>query len=248
MKSSNAVTESANFAELLCGVGLPAAGSMEERARLEDPALLKSMLEQMILVRRFEEKAAELYTLGKIGGFCHLYIGQEAVAVGALSTTQPDDYIFTSYREHGHALVRGMDPGEVMAELCGKQSGVSKGKGGSMHLFDKRRGFLGGHAIVGGQIPLAAGAAFASKYLKQPRVTLCFFGKRPSTLVRSTSRLILPHCGSFPSSLSVRTIASAWGRPLSGLRRSMSFPRKRVPTTWRAPGWTAWMFLPCATP
>ncbi len=118
MKSSNAAIESANFTELLCGVGRPAAGTMEERARLEDPALLKTMLEQMVLVRRFEEKAAELYTLGKIGGFCHLYIGQEAVAVGALSATQPDDYIFTSYREHGHALVRGMDPGEVMAELC----------------------------------------------------------------------------------------------------------------------------------
>jgi pyruvate dehydrogenase E1 component alpha subunit len=131
----------------------------------------------MLLVRRFEEKAAELYTLGKIGGFCHLYIGQEAVAVGALSTTQPEDYVFTSYREHGHALVRGMDPGAVMAELCGKQTGVSKGKGGSMHLFDKQRNFMGGHAIVGGQIPLAVGTAFAAKYLKQPRVTLCFFGE-----------------------------------------------------------------------
>src|SRR5208283_539409 len=132
MKSSNTATESANFTELLCGTGRPAVGTMEERAREEDPALLKTMLEQMVLIRRFEEKAAELYTLGKIGGFCHLYIGQEAVAVGAISTLEPDDYILTSYREHGHALVRGMDPGEVMAELCGKQSGVSKGKGGSM--------------------------------------------------------------------------------------------------------------------
>jgi len=172
---------------------------MEERARNEDPAVLKMMLDQMLLIRRFEEKAAELYTLGKIGGFCHLYIGQEAIAVGALSATEPHDYIFTSYREHGHALVRGLDPGEIMAELCGKQSGVSKGKGGSMHLFDKRRSFLGGHGIVGGQIPLAAGAAFASKYLKEPRVTLCFFGEAAVNI------------GSFHESLN---LAALWKLPV----------------------------------
>lgn len=148
-----------------------------DRLRQEDPALLRELLGKMLLIRRFEEKAAELYTLGKIGGFCHLYIGQEAVGVGAISALEPDDYILASYREHGHALARGLDPGEIMAELCGKQSGVSKGKGGSMHLFDKQHNFLGGHAIVGGQIPLAAGVAFASKYLGHSRVTLCFFGE-----------------------------------------------------------------------
>ena len=199
MKSSSAATNTANIAEIICGVGQPAVGTMEERARGEDPAVLKMMLEQMLLVRRFEEKSAELYTLGKIGGFCHLYIGQEAVAVGALSATHPDDYIFTSYREHGHALVRGMDPGEIMAELCGKQSGCSKGKGGSMHLFDKRRSFLGGHGIVGGQIPLAAGTAFASKYLKQSRVTLCFFGEAAVNI------------GSFHESLN---LAALWKLPV----------------------------------
>jgi pyruvate dehydrogenase E1 component alpha subunit len=199
MKSTDTTANTANLADLICGTGSPAVGTMEERARQEDPALLKTMLGQMLLVRRFEEKAAELYTLGKIGGFCHLYIGQEAVAVGALSTIQPEDYIFTSYREHGHALVRGLDPGEVMAELCGKQSGVSKGKGGSMHLFDKRHGFLGGHAIVGGQIPLAAGAAFASKYFQQPRVTLCFFGEAAVNI------------GSFHESLN---LAALWKLPV----------------------------------
>jgi pyruvate dehydrogenase E1 component alpha subunit len=199
MKSSDATVNTANLADLMCGTGSQAIGTMEERARHEDPALLKTMLGQMVLIRRFEEKSAELYTLGKIGGFCHLYIGQEAVAVGALSTIQPDDYIFTSYREHGHALVRGLDPGEVMAELCGKQSGVSKGKGGSMHLFDKRRGFLGGHGIVGGQIPLAAGTAFASKYLQQPRVTLCFFGEAAVNI------------GSFHESLN---LAALWKLPV----------------------------------
>jgi pyruvate dehydrogenase E1 component subunit alpha len=149
----------------------------QERARQKDPQLLKDLLEKMLLVRRFEEKAAEMYTLGKIGGFCHLYIGQEAVAVGAVSALEPQDAVLCSYREHGHALARGMDPGPIMAELFGKRTGCSKGKGGSMHIFDPRVGFLGGHGIVGGQIPLAAGVAFAAKYLNQSRVTLCFFGE-----------------------------------------------------------------------
>jgi pyruvate dehydrogenase E1 component alpha subunit len=199
MKSSDAATNAANLTELMGGPIQSSPQSIEERARREDPAVLRTLLEQMLLIRRFEEKAAELYTLGKVGGFCHLYIGQEAVAVGALSTIGPDDYIFTSYREHGHALVRGMDPGEVMAELCGKQGGVSKGKGGSMHLFDKRLGFLGGHAIVGGQIPLATGTAFAAKYLKQPRVTLCFFGEAAVNI------------GSFHESLN---LAALWKLPV----------------------------------
>ena len=199
MQPSDVGLNTANLTELFCGPDHPPAQTLEERARREDPALLKTLLEQMLLIRRFEEKAAELYTLGKIGGFCHLYIGQEAVAVGAISTLEPDDYILASYREHGHALVRGMDPGEVMAELCGKQSGVSKGKGGSMHLFDKRRHFLGGHAIVGGQIPLAVGAAFASKYLKQPRVTFCFFGEAAVNI------------GSFHESLN---LAALWKLPV----------------------------------
>jgi len=121
------------------------------------------------------------------------------VAVGALSATQSSDYVFTSYREHGHALVRGMDPGAVMAELCGKATGVSKGKGGSMHLFDKERSFMGGHGIVGGQLPLATGTAFASKYLAQPRVTLCFFGEAAVNI------------GSFHESLN---LAALWKLPV----------------------------------
>jgi pyruvate dehydrogenase E1 component subunit alpha len=149
----------------------------QERARQKDPQLLKDLLEKMLLVRRFEEKSAEMYTLGKIGGFCHLYIGQEAVAVGAIAALEPEDAVLCSYREHGHALARGMDPGPIMAELFGKRTGCSKGKGGSMHIFDPAVGFLGGHGIVGGQIPLAAGVAFAAKYLNQSRVTLCFFGE-----------------------------------------------------------------------
>jgi pyruvate dehydrogenase E1 component alpha subunit len=151
----------------------------EQKGRIEnlDRETLLKLLNQMILIRRFEEKCAESYSLGKIGGFCHLYIGQEAVAVGALSALRPDDYVLTSYRDHGHAIVKGTSPDEVMAELYGKASGCSSGKGGSMHLFDADTNFLGGHAIVGGQIPLATGVAFASKYKGTDQVTLCFFGE-----------------------------------------------------------------------
>jgi pyruvate dehydrogenase E1 component alpha subunit len=143
----------------------------------EDRDTLMKILHQMILIRRFEEKCAESYSLGKIGGFCHLYIGQEAVGVGAISALRPDDYVLTSYREHGQAIAKGMSPDAVMAELYGKAGGCSRGKGGSMHLFDVDLGFLGGHAIVGGQIPLATGVAFASKYKETDQVTLCFFGE-----------------------------------------------------------------------
>jgi pyruvate dehydrogenase E1 component subunit alpha len=138
---------------------------------------LIDLYRQMLLIRRFEEKSAEAYVAGKIGGFCHLYIGQEAVAVGAISAIRKDDYVFASYREHGHALAKGMSARSIMAELFGKATGCSKGKGGSMHMFDKDLGFLGGHAIVGGQIPLATGAAFASMYKGTDQVTLCFFGE-----------------------------------------------------------------------
>jgi pyruvate dehydrogenase E1 component alpha subunit len=134
------------------------------------------MLSQMVLIRRFEEKAAEMYALGKIGGFLHLYIGQEAVAVGATVTLRPDDYVISSYREHGHCLAKGSDPRRVMAELFGRRDGLSKGKGGSMHLFDRSVNFPGGHAIVGAHLPLGAGVAFAIRYRGGDQVVLCYFG------------------------------------------------------------------------
>src|SRR3990170_196206 len=144
-------------------------------ARL-DTALARGVLTQMQLIRRFEEKGAEMYSMGKIGGFLHLYIGQEAVAVGAMSTLRPDDYAVSSYREHGHCLAKGSDPKRVMAELFGRRDGLSHGKGGSMHLFDKSVNFLGGHGIVGAPLPLAAGAGFGIKYQDGDQVVLCFFG------------------------------------------------------------------------
>ena len=130
----------------------------------------------MLLIRRFEERCAEMYALGKIGGFCHLYIGEEAVAVGAIDALRDDDYVFSAYRDHGHCLARGSDPKAVMAELFGRSTGLCKGKGGSMHLIDVARRFMGGYAIVGAHLPLAAGAAFGVKYRGGDQIVLCFFG------------------------------------------------------------------------
>jgi pyruvate dehydrogenase E1 component alpha subunit len=141
-----------------------------------DVELARRLYSQMFLIRRFEERAAEGYALGKIGGFLHLYIGEEAVAVGATSTLRPDDYAISAYRDHGHCLAKGTDPRRAMAELFGRRDGLSKGKGGSMHLFDREHNFLGGHAIVGAHLPLAAGAAFAIKYQGGDQVVLCYFG------------------------------------------------------------------------
>ena len=130
----------------------------------------------MKLIRRFEERSAEHYGRGNIGGFLHLYIGEEAVAVGVISPLRDDDKIVTHYRDHGHALARGMDTAACMAELFGKATGVSRGKGGSMHFFDVSRGFMGGHAIVGGQLPLAVGLAFANRYRGEDSLVVCFLG------------------------------------------------------------------------
>ena len=135
-----------------------------------------ALLRQMMLIRRFEEKAKQAFTQAKIKGFCHLYNGQEAVAVGTISVLNDDDAVITAYRDHGHALTRGTEPNACMAELFGKITGCSRGKGGSMHFFDAKRHFFGGHGIVGGQVPLGTGLAFAQKYLGTNRVTLAYMG------------------------------------------------------------------------
>lgn len=137
---------------------------------------LLEMHYMMALLRRFEEKSAEEYTRGKIGGFMHLYIGQEAVGVGAITALRSDDKVLSSYREHGHAIVKGMDPRVVMAELFGKSTGCSKGKGGSMHMWSNELGMLGGNAIVAAQMPIAAGVAFAMQYQGLDTIVACFFG------------------------------------------------------------------------
>jgi pyruvate dehydrogenase E1 component alpha subunit len=135
------------------------------------------LLRQMMRIRRFEEKCAELYSSGKIRGFLHLYVGEEAVAAGAMAILQPDDAIVSTYREHGHALARGVPARTIMAEMYGKQEGCSRGRGGSMHLFDAAARFYGGNAIVGGGLPIAIGLALADKMQGQQRVTACFFGE-----------------------------------------------------------------------
>jgi pyruvate dehydrogenase E1 component alpha subunit len=135
-----------------------------------------SLLQEMIRIRRFEEKSAELYSAGKIRGFLHLYIGQEAIAAGTMPLFRPEDNIVATYREHGHALARGIPAQSIMAEMYGKQEGCSRGRGGSMHLYDAEKRFFGGNAIVAGGIPLAVGLALASKMQNQNRVTVCYFG------------------------------------------------------------------------
>jgi pyruvate dehydrogenase E1 component alpha subunit len=136
----------------------------------------KKWYREMLLMRKFEEKCGQLYIQQKFGGFCHLYIGQEAVLSGMMAAIRPSDRVMTAYRDHGHPLVMGTDPKLVMAELYGKSTGLSKGKGGSMHMFDKERNLFGGHGIVGAQIPMAAGLAFADKYRGDDNVSVCFFG------------------------------------------------------------------------
>lgn len=151
--------------------------SQLESIKKTDKKLLRSMLYEMVLGRRFEEKCAEVYRMGKIGGFCHLYIGQEAIAVGSMMALEPSDMVLTSYRDHVQAMVKGLSPESVMAELFGKEGGCVKGKGGSMHMFSSEHEFYGGHGIVGGQIGVGTGMAYAAKYKNSGQVTLCFFGE-----------------------------------------------------------------------
>jgi pyruvate dehydrogenase E1 component alpha subunit len=144
-----------------------------------DPAVLerlKKFYRDMLLIRRFEEKAGQLYGMGLIGGFCHLYIGQEAVVVGMQATLAPEDQVITTYRDHGHMLACGMDPAGVMAELTGRATGYSKGKGGSMHMFSREKNFFGGHGIVGANVPIGTGLAFANRYRSNGAVCLTYFG------------------------------------------------------------------------
>jgi pyruvate dehydrogenase E1 component subunit alpha len=142
----------------------------------EDPKTLKHFYHQMLLIRRFEERSSEMYTKARIGGYCHLNLGEEATIVGLMAALTGDDYIYTNYREHGYVIARGIPPGPVMAELFGRETGTSGGRGGSMHLFDARTHFMGGYGIVGGQVPLATGAAYALKYQGKPGVVICQVG------------------------------------------------------------------------
>ena len=170
---------------------------------LDDPAVLREYYRQMALIRAFELRAAEMYTRARIGGYCHLNLGEEATAVGLMAALKAEDYLFTTYREHGYALARGADPGRVMAELFGRADGLSRGRGGSMHLFDPQIRLLGGYGIVGGQIPLATGAAFALAYRGGPApdrpAVMCLLGDATTNI------------GAFHESLN---LAALWHLPI----------------------------------
>ena len=146
---------------------------MSKNYKIED---LLQFYHDMLFIRRFEEKAGQLYGMGLIAGFCHLYIGQEAIAVGMKALMNKDDKVITTYRDHGHMIALGSDPSKIMAELLGRKDGCSKGKGGSMHLFDLEKHFYGGHGIVGASVPIGTGIAFADKYKENDNITLCYFG------------------------------------------------------------------------
>jgi pyruvate dehydrogenase E1 component alpha subunit len=174
-------------------------GVRDLRKRPEPPEELVRFYREMLLIRRFEEKTGEMYTRAKIGGYCHLNLGEEATIVGVMSALDERDYIFTNYREHGYILARGVDPKRIMAELFGKETGVSRGRGGSMHLFDAETNFLGGYAIVGGQLPLATGAGFAIAHRKQDGVVLAQMGDATTNI------------GAFHESLN---LAALWKLPV----------------------------------
>jgi pyruvate dehydrogenase E1 component alpha subunit len=176
---------------------------------------LAHLYRQMFLIRRVEEESARAYAAGKIGGFLHLYIGQEAVGVGAIAALRPDDNVVTTYRDHGIALAKGMSARALLAELWGKKTGCSQGLGGSMHLFDKEHGMLGGYGIVGGHIPLACGVAFAAKYQSQDRVTLCFFGEGAVSIGGFHEGLSLAALWKLPIVFICENNEYAMGTPLS---------------------------------
>lgn len=165
----------------------------------EDPDALRGHYHQMMLIRRFEERAAQGYTQAKIGGYCHLNLGEEATVVGLMAALRPTDYLFTNYREHGYAIAKGIDPGRVMAELYGRTTGTSKGWGGSMHMFDTEARLLGGYGIVGGQLPLATGAALAIDYRGEDDVVMCQMGDGTTNI------------GAFHESLN---LAALWNLPI----------------------------------
>lgn len=192
-----------------------------KRIEPEDPSSVATTVEelrplyrQMLAIRRMEEASAKAYSQGKIGGFLHLIIGQEAVCVGAIAALEEKDYVVATYREHGHAYAKGVSSRAILAELYGKKTGLVKGLGGSMHLFDKSKNFLGGYGIVGGHVPIAAGAAFASKYRGNGAVTLCFFGEGASTIGGFAEGLALAALWKLPVVLICENNQYSMGTPL----------------------------------
>ena len=192
-----------------------------KRVEPEDPSTVQTTVEelrplyrQMLAIRRMEEASAKAYSQGKIGGFLHLIIGQEAVCVGAIAALEDKDYVVTTYRDHGHAYARGVSARAILAELYGKKTGLVRGLGGSMHLFSKEHNFLGGYGIVGGHVPIAAGAAFAAKYRGDGRVAQCFFGEGASTIGGFAEGLALAGLWKLPVVFICQNNQNTMGTPL----------------------------------
>jgi TPP-dependent pyruvate/acetoin dehydrogenase alpha subunit len=205
---------------------------------------LKAYYRDMLLIRRFEEKAGQLYGMGLIGGFCHLYIGQEAVVVGLEAAASEGDKRVTSYRDHGHMLACGMDPRGVMAELTGREGGYSKGKGGSMHMFSKEKHFYGGHGIVAAQVPIGAGLAFADKYLGNDRVTFTYFGDGAANQGQVAETYNMAELWNLPVVFVIENNQYAMG---TSVKRATSRPisgNAARPTASRARRWTGWTCSP----
>ncbi len=182
---------------------------------------LLPLFRQMLAIRRMEEAAAKAYSVGKIGGFLHLIIGQEAVCTGAIASLRPEDYVIATYREHGHIYAKGVSSREILAELWGKKTGISKGLGGSMHMFSKELNFLGGHGIVGGHVPVGVGAAFKAKYKGEKRVSVVFFGEGSSTIGGFAEGLALAALWKLPVVFICENNQYSMGTPL---HRSMAIP------------------------
>jgi len=195
----------------------PAAAKPRDMSPGERKKLV-ALYRQMLLIRRFEEKAGQLYGMGHIGGFCHLYIGQEAVVVGVLSALSGADTVITSYRDHGHMLASGIAPQAVMAELTGRASGVSSGKGGSMHMFAPEHGFFGGHGIVGAQVPIGTGLALAHKYQAKKAVSVTFYGDGAANQGQVYEAFNMAELWCLPVLISSKTTSMRWA-PRSAVRR-----------------------------
>lgn len=198
------------------------------------PQELLTLFQQMLLIRRFEENAGKLYGMGLIAGFCHLYNGQEAVVVGVQSMLQPEDAVITAYRDHGHMLACGMDPRRVMAELTGRRDGYSKGKGGSMHMFSREKNFFGGHGIVGAQVPLGTGLAFAQKYKKSPGVSVVYMGDGAANQGQVYESFNMAALWSLPVLYIIENNHYAMGTSVNRATSSETFHTRGAP--WGIPG------------
>ena len=214
------------------------AAETRKRGKTKQPAIDRDQLLQayrmMLLIRRFEEKAGQLYGMGLIGGFCHLYIGQEAVVVGLQAASQPGDQIITSYRDHGHMLATGMDARGVMAELTGRAGGYSRGKGGSMHMFSKEKNFFGGHGIVGAQVSLGNGLAFSNWYRGNDHVSLTFFGEGASNQGQVYESFNLAALLKLPTVFVIEN--NRYGMGTSVERASASHDLSKNGSPWGIPG------------